>query len=109
MTDRPSYGDPDEWRANRERWYVVNERRLKNMGQFEALLSLPSVERNGVRDWKQVVEYVQVHEFELAFSLITAIVAQNNPQLSDDAYALLEKIAERLKVKPDDWHGLKRG
>ena len=57
---------------------------------------------------KQVKRFVTVCELTEAFDLLTAIIVQEDQQLSEDAWSILNEIAERIRAKPENWHGLKR-
>jgi len=83
-------------------------RRSINTGLFEALLLTRCIQDITSDDMKQVKEFVTVCELTEAFNLLTAIIVQEHQELSEDAWAILNEIAERLRVKPEHWHGLKR-
>ncbi len=82
-------------------------RRLKTMGLFEALLVTPSVTRDSEDHLEKVKKLVAVHEFELAFSQLTAVLSKFPREMSGDAWAILKYIGERVRAGTEDWHGLK--
>jgi hypothetical protein len=92
----------DEKELNR--W---NFNRGLSTGMFEALL-LTRCMQDISDGLKQVKVFVRVHEFEEAFDSLTAIIANRNLELSEDAWAILEHLGERLRAKPENWHGLQR-
>ena len=55
---------------------------------------------------QQVRTFVNVHEFILAFDLLTVIAAKGDSAISEDARGILNHIAERIGAKPDNWHGI---
>lgn len=77
------------------------------MGLFDALLLTPSMPNADAEGMQHLRELVNLHEFTLAFNLLTAIVAKEGRPISADAWAILSHIAERVRPEPGDWNGLR--
>jgi hypothetical protein len=77
------------------------------MGMFDAVLALPSISESDVPGVDEVRKYVDVHEFILAFDLLTAILADQRQPMSDEARAILDLIAGEIGAKAEDWNGLR--
>lgn len=78
------------------------------MGLFEALLITPCMAGLAANGMERARQDARAHEFKLAFSELTATIAKHGHELTDDARAILEHLGERLRAKPEDWHGLSR-
>ncbi len=76
------------------------------MGLFDALLLTPSMPNADAEGIELLRTLVNVHEFILAFSQLTAIVVREGRPISEDAWAILNHIAERVRAEPRDWNGL---
>lgn len=79
------------------------------MGLFEALLITPCMEALVAEGINRVRQDARAHEFTFAFSELTATIAKDHHELSEDTRAILEHLGERLRAKPEDWHGLSPG
>lgn len=74
---------------------------------FDALLGMPSLAALNSESMHRVQELRYFGEQGLAFEVLAGAISNQDIDLSDDAWALMKLVGERLRLEPKEWHGLK--
>jgi hypothetical protein len=82
------------------------ELQQRTQDAFRFILSDESVAVLPPERLREVVDLVRETEFTIAFDLLAAILAQSNRTPSAQALERMREIAERHRIKPENWHGL---
>lgn len=81
-------------------------KRSVTVGLFEALLLTQCIQRIESDHMKDVRQLVRVRELTEAFKLLTTLIVEEKQTVSEDAWAILQEIAGRIRARREDWHGL---